>query len=79
MQLSFLLEFEIADWGPVNATDWPGPEKAEDRADLPRVCYFKGQRKPSEGHYEYNEAWFHILAAKLAFVFVFEVLLATTG
>ena len=65
--------FNVADWGDMNSTDWPGPEKEEHRRGMEPVCYFKGQREDADGSYQYNEAWFHILAAKLAFVFVFEV------
>ena len=39
---------------------------------LPEVCYFKGQRTESPD-YELKMDWYHVFAAKLAFVLVFEV------
>ena len=62
----------------MNSSHWPGPNDEEERKKMEPICYFKGQRDDGGGggsssNYDYSEAWFHILAAKLAFVFVFEV------
>lgn len=53
---------------------WPGPNttKFGGNASLPELCYYKGIRNgPSE--YSLGLDWYHVLAAKLAFVLVFEV------
>jgi len=70
-----LTVFKTADWGNMSSPDWVGPESYKTNetaiAEFPDTCYFKAKRTGSPD-YELDEAWYHILAARLAFVLVFE-------
>ena len=55
---------------------WPGPEDPGDAVggQNQTQCYFKGLRE-DEYPYDYKPAWWHVFAAKMAFVLAFQVLL----
>jgi hypothetical protein len=62
--------FNVSNWGPQNysSPDYYGPANLNGNT----TCYFKAYRGPGPD-YDLTETWFHILAAKGAFVLVFEV------
>ena len=85
--LLFLLVFNTSDWN-ITTRDWPtvdgqptwpGPQNPgeavnnEDQSE----CYFKGMydRNLEKVPYPYEKdmAWWHVFAARLAFVLAFEV------
>ena len=76
----FFSEFRTEDWGDRANDSFPGPEEfhLNDTLDMEEVCFFKGHRTREVADngtvtYNLNEKWYHIFAAKLAFVLVFEV------
>lgn len=80
-----LTTFHTSDWGNKTDEDWPGPNVCKDNdtcwdGGFPDTCYFKGYRADEGPDYKIDETWYHIFAAKLAFVLVFEhFVLGLTG
>ena len=60
----------MSQWGDRNSLDWPGPR--DNTTPVPEVCAFEGHRE-GPPDYKLNLDWYHILAAKLVFVLVYEV------
>ena len=58
-------------WGDPSSSEWPGP--INNSTFVPDVCYFKDHRE-GPPHYHLNLDWYYILAAKLVFVLVYEVI-----
>lgn len=68
-----LTTFYTKDWGNDSSSDdWLGPQSWKDsNATLFETCQFKAYREDSPD-YNLSGTWFHIIAARLAFVLVFE-------
>ena len=73
--------FQTSDWLRDNTTwpldddgnpQWPGPEDPGEFGNQTQ-CYFKGLRENEYPYTEHRPAWWHVFAAKMAFVLAFQV------
>lgn len=60
----------MSDWGDSSSENWMGPTLQKD--DLPETCYFKAFRRPGP-NYGVRPVFYHIMAAKFAFILIMEV------
>ena len=69
MYVHFLSVFNTSDWKPENIPRHPGTEVDNENQT---TCYYRGLNEPFEPYNRKSE-WWHVFAARLAFVLAFQV------